>query len=183
MGVVANAIPTGEDTTGGDYAAFMWGHLADLARAAGVTLPDNFEVADTEPLLAFVAQGRWVVDCPDCGSNRSMVWSGTPLYMCPHCWNVRCGGELRRVAFPEDRAEVEAALLARPFPADRNYTPGETPHLLDVQTEIMADLSHTPFTRLGAPMPEADARAAAVLAAETVRGDRRDAGRKIDEAR
>lgn len=69
------------------------------------------------PLPAHVSDGRWVFDCP-CGSAglASHEWGRG---ICVDC------GTIHAVAFPEDRAEVEAALLARPRVVSRHYFPDE----------------------------------------------------------
>lgn len=125
MGVVTLGPATGEHTTGGDYLAFVNGPLRRMAERANVRLPRAIEVAAVEPLPAFIAQDRWVVDCP-CGGNRSMVWGETPLLMCPACWNGLALGRWRTVRFPLEAAEIVAALNARPLPRSRNWIPTET---------------------------------------------------------
>lgn len=137
MGVVTRGLMSGENTAGCDYRTFVAARLAQLADKANVRLPAAIEVAAAPPLPAFVAQGRWVVDCPDCGSNRSMVWLSEPLYMCPVCWNASAGGDWRRVEVRADWREVEAALLERSLPDSRNCLPTETVAALVAENAAM----------------------------------------------
>lgn len=141
LGVVIRGLMTGESTSRGDYAAFVRTKLVTLAARANVELPDAGAVTVDQdaPVPAFVAQGKWVVDCPDCGRNRSMVWVNDLIYMCPACWNAGTGGHWRPVVMPSDAADIEAALLARPLPQSRNMVPGET----------AADLRHENREKLG----------------------------------
>lgn len=69
----------------------------------------------TEKLHPHVSDGRWVVDCP-CGSAglASHEWG---VGICADC------GTIHPVAFPRDRAAVEAVLLARPVVTTRHYFP------------------------------------------------------------
>ena len=71
------------------------------------------------PLKAFVVASDWVVRC-ECG-EQFVVQSGEP-YFCPNCLNVaQAHGKARRVAFPANRRKIEATLLLRPFPQNRNW--------------------------------------------------------------
>ncbi len=100
-------------------------------QAHGVQSPDEYREAvkafllrhGLKPVLcerperpvAYVSDGRWVVDC-DCGNGciASPEWG---LALC-----FECGGAYHP-PFPSDLADVEAVLLARPHPRDRHYFP------------------------------------------------------------
>ncbi len=76
------------------------------------------------PLAAYVAQNRWIVVC-ECGDAWA-VDPDQPYVYCFGCVNFYTGGAPRRVHFPEDWPAIERVLLLRPFPFNRNWTPGET---------------------------------------------------------
>lgn len=136
VGVVTRGPATGENTTGGDYAAFVAGPLARRAEAANVSLPGEIEVAESPPVVAFVMRDHWVVACPDCGGDVSMAWDSEPhVYLCPACWNAGVGGLWRPYVFPRERAEIAAVLSARRFPRLRNWVPGESVYTLLVENE------------------------------------------------
>lgn len=90
---------------------------------------DNDLALDAAPAVACVnAYGltaRWIAQCPDC-SGAEYVWLEAPRFYCVSCRNVRIGGRWRPVALPDDRDEIEAALLARPDPHTRHWMPPET---------------------------------------------------------
>lgn len=73
---------------------------------------------------AFISHGRWVVGCLDC-SSAELACLTDPRFMCAECANVGNDHLFRRVIFPPNRAEIEAALLLRPV-ANRNWMPPET---------------------------------------------------------
>lgn len=67
----------------------------------------NGEVSKGEAVLASINAGRWGARCKVCG---------TPQYVSPECavlFCLECGGGAWRVAFPEERERIEAALMAR----------------------------------------------------------------------
>ena len=72
-----------------------------------------------EPLAAVVNQGRWMVIC-DCAGSANPVEPGED-YLCPTCetWHT--------VTFPDNRADIEALLLAVPghrlAAPNRNWRP------------------------------------------------------------
>ncbi len=101
-----------------DYRAFA----LDLLRKQG---KPQLLVERPETPLAFVSDGRWVVDCL-CGNgpSASPEWG---VAICCEC------GALYRPTFPADAATAETTLLARPWPQQRHYQP-------DRQT--LADLQH-----------------------------------------
>lgn len=107
-----------------DYAQQV---LGKIAARKGVRLPPTSEVADVLPLTAFVYRDQWVAGCPDCARSLQLAWESEAarLFMCTHCWNADVGGCWRPVAFPAERAAIEAALNARPHQDQRNWLPSE----------------------------------------------------------
>lgn len=101
--------------------------LAFIAQAKRMAPPPPLDqVSDAAPLAARIYQGWWIVDCPCRGAD--FVWLATPLVWCGSCGNAQLGGLWRRVVLPDEteRRAIEAALLARPLHASRNWIPGET---------------------------------------------------------
>ena len=76
------------------------------------------------PVVAYINEGRWVADCPDCNAGM-MLLPGAP-FLCGLCFNVRIGSYSRLVVWPANPAEIEAVLLLRPMAINRNWRPGET---------------------------------------------------------
>lgn len=68
---------------------------------------------------------RWIVLCPDCAGAEDGD-PADPRFFCMSCFNSGCGGRWRRAIYPEDRAAIEALVLARSEPRARAYLPGET---------------------------------------------------------
>jgi hypothetical protein len=83
----------------------------------------NFE-ARGDPLPVEVNHGRWIASCPYC--RGALLMDESEPFFCPDCLMVANGGYARPVLWPENVAEIEAALLARPNPANRNWTMVET---------------------------------------------------------
>lgn len=99
--------------------------LKFTAAVVGLNPPPALDrVSKADPLPARVDHGRWIVDCP-CHA-ASMVWLDTPLVWCGGCGNAHIFGQWQRVKLPEERAEIEAALIVRPDAANRNWFPGES---------------------------------------------------------
>lgn len=90
-------------------------------------------------LTAEVDQGRWVVRCPDCAGAELMADSG--LFFCCNCRNQAVGHAYRRVTPPSktQRAQIEAALLARPEPENRNWLPSESVADLLAENAVMLE--------------------------------------------
>lgn len=94
--------------------------LVDLAALGrDVAKPQTF---------AYVNHGRWLVDCPFCGStqvaaktDRRFLCAGTGS-----CGNAPAGGAFVPVVWPKDTEAIEAVLVNRPDPNTRNWLPGET---------------------------------------------------------
>jgi hypothetical protein len=91
-------------------------------------------VDDTAPrVVARVAHNRWVADC-ECGGAETVA-DGHPFF-CFSCHNFGHNGRARLVEFPPRPAAVEAYLLRRPDPLQRNWEPTET--LDDLRAQNMA---------------------------------------------
>lgn len=83
---------------------------------------------------AHINFGRWGVQCPDCPGHEDAD-PAEPVFFCLSCGN---DGYFCQVIFPENRAEIESILLARPI-QNRNWEPGET--LADLQADNDQHLS------------------------------------------
>lgn len=69
-----------------------------------------------------VNHGRWVIECPAAGCGGSQVASFTDRrFLCHNCLNADVGGKWLRVDWPDNWAEIEAALVERPEPSTRNW--------------------------------------------------------------
>lgn len=80
-------------------------------------------------LKAYVSHGRWVADCARCNGG-TVAWIENPDAACLDC------GAIARVEFPPDHGEIEAILLARPNPANRNWRTNDlVAQLLDENRE------------------------------------------------
>ena len=73
-------------------------------------------------LVAEVNHGRWIVKC-ECGGAEKM-WEEA-IFMCMSCMNAQHKHQYRRATFPNQRAQIEKALLKRPV-KNRNWQLGET---------------------------------------------------------
>lgn len=93
---------------------------------------------------AYVSEGRWVIDCPDCGSAQ-MANRTDHRFMCSDCANIAVGGKWRPVVWPGDTEAIESVLEQRPVP-NQNWAPGETVEQLAVENlahglDAVVDLS------------------------------------------
>ncbi len=111
-------------TTLAEYARHPDSHLRRRARRARVITPPMSRVSLGVPLKARLYRNQWIVDCPDC-RGAEFAFVDEPVFMCSNCFNGAVDGEWRRVEFPQDREAIEAAIRARPIPANRNWSPGE----------------------------------------------------------
>lgn len=75
---------------------------------------------------ARVNHNRLIADCPDCGGCEFVWRDGPAVMLCLSCLNGGIGHAWRPVELPDEYAAIEAALLARPLPANRNFDPGES---------------------------------------------------------
>jgi hypothetical protein len=89
-----------------------------------------------KPIKAFINHGNWMATCDDCPAPSTLFAEPGLPFFCTNCQNVMNGGQARPVEFPENRNEIEAVLLARDFPQNRNWLPGET--IEELKTENRA---------------------------------------------
>lgn len=92
--------------------------------------PPHLAAVGSSPLTAVVNHGVWVA-LDGCGTREGVhgggvVWLDRPMVWCPLCRNKVAGWRWRPVVLPAEREAIEAALLARPDVATRNWHPGET---------------------------------------------------------
>lgn len=95
--------------------------------------------ADGPVTVAFVNQGRWIAVCPfGCGSAQVVAESDRRFYCCGDngCQNWSVGNMTIPVVWPEAelQAQIEDLLMLRPR-VFRNWEPGETLELLDLENE------------------------------------------------
>lgn len=74
-----------------------------------------------DPIVAYIAAGSWVVDC-ECGAGNAVDLDGA----CARCFG--CGAVHENVVMPpaRERERIEAVLLERPKPFNRNWRRPET---------------------------------------------------------
>ena len=89
------------------------------------SIPPDVDAPRVGELDAYINQGRWVVDCPNC-SGAVCASKMDPWFFC-----IYCGVGVYDVKFPPDAAAIEAVLLKRPehdgwFARSRNWRPSET---------------------------------------------------------
>lgn len=93
---------------------------AACAVAAGRHVPPNFSEqpdGSVAAVKAYVNHGRWLVGCPRCNSAQYATLSD------PRFWCALCGYGWAAVTFPEELQLIEATLMARPSPLNRNFDP------------------------------------------------------------
>jgi hypothetical protein len=125
-------IVTGEDTNFRNHDGYYRIVILPQADKVGFTVPPKAMVSDAGLLQAFVNDGRWIVQCPDCNGAQP-AFDGELLYMCHGCWNISTQHKWRRVTFPPDRVDIEGALEIRPLSQNRWWKPPET--LQDLRDE------------------------------------------------
>lgn len=103
---------------------FENGHAWLLKKSAEAIKAKKFSVmwdgraVEGEPVLAFVNNGRWGARCKVCHAPQYVSWE-TPILFCVECGNGN-SGKAWGVLFPEDRLEIEAALLKREMVIDES---------------------------------------------------------------
>lgn len=99
----------------------------DVMAAAGLT-PSSIAIEASPtaaPAIAHVNEGRWIANCPAADCTAALVLHESAPFLCPLCLNAAAGYAPRRVAWPAEAAEIEAALALRPRVVTRNWVPGE----------------------------------------------------------
>ena len=77
--------------------------------------PELVDRTKDEPLEAYANHGRWMADCPVCGSGVA-AWTENPRGCCLEC------GTVWTVTFPADHRDAEEVLVLRPL-ENRNWRP------------------------------------------------------------
>lgn len=85
---------------------------ADIEARRGIKIVMKNEAADS-PVYARIYRGHWIADCDVCG-GAMFVDPSDPVFFCLECFNRRENGRVRPVIFPDDRQEIERAILERP---------------------------------------------------------------------
>ncbi len=114
MPAIRTQLETGEVHHHGlTYAVYVERVLARIAARQGYDLPRPAAVETSliGAVQAFVVKGQVLAQCPDCGIEYQLVFTGEPLFMCSVCWNRVLGGLYRRVVLPEEFGKVEAAMI------------------------------------------------------------------------
>lgn len=113
-------------------------HAAHFASSTGSRVLPGEGVALDARAVARVNASRWLADCPQPGCNGAeLVNLDDPRFFCCECRNAGFAGlpVTVEVPDPELRGQVEETLLARPVPATRNWTPGETVETLHLEND------------------------------------------------
>ena len=63
---------------------------------------------------ALVNHGRWLAECPGACGGALLVSEAFPYFVCIDCGSPENLRRFYLVAFPPEKAEIEAALLKRP---------------------------------------------------------------------
>ncbi len=106
-----------------EYLEIQRTFIARLAASGRAPVASTYAAPDGA--AAYVSGGRWKVKCP-CGNAPS----ASPEWDLACC--LECGAIFRRLAWPPERAQIEALLLARPAHA-RHWRPGETVAFLEAE--------------------------------------------------
>lgn len=69
--------------------------------------------------MALISGGKWLVRCV-CGNAPSVA----PEWRLALCFE--CGAVYEDLVLPDAQPDITAALLERPSPSQRHWTPGET---------------------------------------------------------
>ena len=125
--------------TKGSYLGM--GNVEHIMRALPKMRPSRrftmpVETASSPVINARCEQGRWLVDCPLCGS-ADLADEDDPRYFCFDCRNKDVGGKWLPVQWPNNRHGIETALLARSRTVNRNWFPGES--IADLERETAAN--------------------------------------------
>ena len=76
-----------------------------------------------KPVYAVVNHSRWIAHCDYCGSAAAVNPGGG--FFCLTCINHKNNNRSRPVVFPENYKAIEAELIKREFPRNRNWLIGE----------------------------------------------------------
>lgn len=89
-----------------------------------------------EPILAYIAESRWRVSCPDCDQSQLSDYAD-PVFYCHYCQNAGNDYHARPVAYPDERTRsaIEMLLCKRINPDNRNWLPQRGETLADIISE------------------------------------------------
>lgn len=92
-------------------AWLLW-KAAEALQAGKIQWMWDGSTVQGEPVKAFINNGRWLARCKVCANPMYVSWQ-TPNFYCPECGN---GGSTAAwsVEFPDEREQIEEALLHRP---------------------------------------------------------------------
>lgn len=133
--MILTARQTLKVTTGDEYRRYLL-RFAERALMAAGRAPDEVarEYSGTPPVAALVSHGTWKAACPSEGCGGAIDLLDGWGFWCPYC--LCEDGQLRRVAWPEEREAIEALLDVRPVPASRNWLPGESVEALRAENAV-----------------------------------------------
>lgn len=100
----------------------------EVARRSGLHTPDPDRTSSENPSILHISHGRLVATCPNC-QQAEYVWrKGPHVMVCANCGNADIKGRCRIVVMPKpgDLDKIEALLLERPNPANRNWYPEQS---------------------------------------------------------
>ena len=79
-----------------------------------------------QTVMAYINEGRWIVDCPTGDGNALCVSAKDQLFWCSLCGNSTTRGQWLGIEFPPEKTEIERILLLRPMISNRNWRWPET---------------------------------------------------------
>jgi hypothetical protein len=94
----------------------------------------SFVAPEATPARALLNHGVWRAWCPDCPYSAEDVWRDHNRFWCMACGNAAIGRAWRPLIWPENLAEIEAALAGYPPPA-QNWEPWGPPADLRAEAE------------------------------------------------
>ena len=113
-----------------NYRLYVAKHIKERYR---ITPAIEWDAPRGNPVSAYILRGSWVVGC-EC--LETIYYQPGEAFFCPNCLNATNGHAPRPVLMPDNRQAIEAALLERPNPQNRNWLLGETLDLLQAQNII-----------------------------------------------
>lgn len=101
-----------------------------------MTAPPAEHVTADVVAVAYVNEGRWVVDCPFC-AGAQLASRVDRRFWCVECQNAEVAGAWVTVSWPLQEREIEAALGDRPK-LNTHWLPDETVSDLVSENELHA---------------------------------------------
>lgn len=118
---------------GAEWCCWLcWQHTTSL-------FDPNVGIAKVQPQPVYVNEGRWVVDCPDCGGAQLACVTDRRL-MCVLCANEAIGGLWRPTVMPPAAGKIEQLLALRPI-QNQNWAPGEPIARLRQENKLLVGVS------------------------------------------